>query len=278
MNNSKLNARPIQLNSKRGFFDDLFGGDAGGTLNTARNLGTLKSGSSFKRSGTVGGSDLDFFKFKLDRTTNFSAELNNRGDDPIALTVLDKRGNSITNNGNILFQNVEADDRQTLSTTRLPKGTYYVRLQNNNGSRDSYDLRLQGFTSSSNSDGSNNSDSDSRDLGSLSSRKTYRYSGRVGDSDIDLYRFNLNSRSRFSSSLFNDGSNPIAISLLDRNNRVVQTDNGRLLFANIEAGERDELFNPTLASGSYSLRVQSAVGNREDYQLRLRQSSSSLSF
>ncbi|MBW4464821.1 MAG: hypothetical protein KME07_05190, partial [Pegethrix bostrychoides GSE-TBD4-15B] len=247
-----------------------------GTINSARNLGTLKSNSSFKRSGTVGGSDLDFFKFKLDRNTDLSAELNNRGDDPIALTILDKSGNSVTNRNKILFQNVNPSDSQTLTTNRLPKGTYYIRLQNANGSRDSYDLRLKGFTSSSGSGGSGSNDI--RNLGSLSSSKTYRYSGTVGSSDTDLYRFNISNRSRFSSSLFNNGSNPIALSLLDRNNRVVQTDNGRFLFANVGAGDEAELFAPTLASGSYSLRVQSAVGDRENYQVALRRSSASLFF
>jgi hypothetical protein len=274
MNTKQFNSfSTTQSTSKRNIFDDIFGSDAGGSINSARDLGTLKSGSSFKRSGTVGGKDLDFFKFKLDRTTDFSAELNNRGDDPIAITVLNKSGNSITNGGNILFKNVDPDDSQTISTTSLPKGTYYVRLQNANGSRDSYDLRLRGETSSSGS--GNGSSNDTRNLGSLSSGRTYRYSGTVGDNDTDLYRFNVNNRSRFTTSLFNDGINPIAISLLDRNNRVVQTSNGRFLFGNAEAGDQVELFAPTLASGDYSLRVQSAVGDQENYQVTIRRSSSS---
>ena len=268
MNNSKFSS--LQSSSKRGFLDDLFGSDAGGTLNSARDLGTLKSGSSFKRSGTVGGRDLDFFKFKLDRTTDFSAELNNRSNDPIALTILGGSGNSVTNRGRTLFKNVEGGDDQILSTTSLPKGTYYARLQNANGSQDSYDLRLNGSASSG------GASSDTRSLGNLSSGRTYKYSGTVGGSDTDLYRFSVDNRSRFTTSLFNDGLNPVAVSVLDRNNRVVKTANGRFLFANIGGGQSDELFAPTLASGDYGLRVQSAVGDQEDYQVSLRRSSSSL--
>lgn len=277
MNNPKFSSlqSSSKLTSKRGFFDDLFGSDAGGSLSSARDLGTLKSGSSFKRSGTVGGSDLDFFKFKLDRTTNFSAELNNRSSNSIALTILDKSGDSVTNRGRTLFKNVEGGDDQTLSTTSLPQGTYYARLQNANGNQDSYDLRLKGSVSSGSGNGSGNG-SDIRTLGNLSSSRNYQYSGTVGGSDIDLYQFSVNNRSRFTTSLLNDGSNPIAVSVLDRNNRVVKTANGRFLFANIGSGKSDELFAPTLASGNYSLRVQSAVGNQEDYQVSIRRSSSSL--
>lgn len=275
MNTPKPNSFTAQSPTNRNFFDDLFGSDAGGTLRTARDLGTLRSGSSFKRSGTVGGRDLDFFKFRVDRTTDFSAELNNRGDNSIALTILDRSGNSITSAGNILFKNVEPGDDQTISTTRLPRGTYYARLQNTNGNRDSYDLRLRGSVSGgSGGSGSN----DIRTLGNLSTGRRYQYSGSVGGSDTDLYGFSVNRPSRLTASLFNNGSNPIAVSLLDRNNRVVQTNNGRFLFANVESGNSGELFAPTLASGNYSLRVQSAVGNREPYQVSLRRSSSSLFF
>ncbi|MFM7426270.1 MAG: hypothetical protein ACKO7W_14975 [Elainella sp.] len=253
----------------RNFFDDLFGTDAGDSQSTARKLGTLRRSSSFNRSGTVGRDDNDFFSFKLGKdTSGFRAELeNNDNGEPIAITILDRRGRAMSNNGNLLFRNVEAGDTQTLTASGLAEGEYFVRLQSVNGRDENYRLRLSG------SDSGTNGSSDSRSLGQLVRGRNYRYTGTVGGQDIDRYQFSLDSRSRFTTSLFNDSDDAIAVSILDRNNQVVQTSNGRFLFGNADPGRSVELFAPTLPAGSYTVRVQSAVGSREAYEINLQRSS-----
>lgn len=271
LRNNRLQAASSLSFASRNFFDDLFGSDAGDTQNKARKLGTLRRSSSFSRSGTVSRDDNDFFSFKLGNdTSGFTAELENRDNgEPIAITLLDRRGRVLSDDGSLLFRNVESGDTQTLSASGLPKGEYFVRLQSVNGRDEGYRLRLFG----SESGGSSSSTGDTRSLGRLARGRTYRYEGSVGGRDIDRYQFSLDSRSRFTTSLFNDSDDAIAVSILDRNNQVVQTSNGRFLFGNANAGESVDLFDPTLPSGSYTVRVQSAVGSREPYEISLRRSS-----
>jgi hypothetical protein len=257
----------------RDLFDDIFGGgsDAGDSIGTARRLGRLRRGSSFNRSGSVGRRDLDFFSFSVDRNIGFSAELENESnDEPIALTILDRQGNAVTNNGSLLFRNVEAGDTQTISVSNLPRGEYFARLQSVNGRGEDYNLRLSGSTSGSNGGGTGNS----RNIGRLARNRTYRYEGTVGGQDLDRYQFSTDRRDRLTTSLFNDSDDSIAVSILDSNNQVVQTNSGRFLFGNAEPGDSVDLFAPTLPAGSYTVRVQSAVGSREDYELSLRRGGS----
>jgi hypothetical protein len=272
-NRSSLRSRQQVFSSatrSRNFFDDLFGTDAGDTQNTASRLGTLRRSSSFTRAGTVGRSDNDFFRFTLDRdTSEFSAELeNNDNGAPIAITILDRRGRAVSSNGNLLFRNVEAGDTQTLTASGLAAGDYFVRLQSVNGRDESYRLRLSGSGSGSGSGGSDN-----RNLGRLARGRNYRYTGTVGGQDIDRYQFSVDSSSRLTTTLFNDSDDPIAVSILNRSNQVVQTSNGRFLFGNADPGSSLELFAPTLPAGSYTVRVQSAVGSREPYEINLQRSS-----
>jgi hypothetical protein len=266
--NSAAQAYTASSRASRDIFDDIFGGDAGDSISNARRLGQLRRGSSFNRSGSVGRRDSDFFSFNVRNSIGFSAELENEGDDePIAITILDRQGNAVSNNGNLLFRNVEAGDTQTISVTNLPRGEYFVRLQSVNGSGEDYDLRLAG---SAVGNGGNGGSGDTRNIGRLARNRTYRYQGTVGGQDVDRYQFSLDRRSRFTTSLFNDSDDSIAVSILDSSNQVVQTDNGRFLFGNAEPGNSIDLFDPTLASGSYTVRVQSAVGSREEYELSLR--------
>jgi hypothetical protein len=242
--------------------------DAGNSLNTAQNLGTLRRNST-RSSGTVGAADQDFFRFKVDQTTAFSARLRNssRRNQPIAVTILNRRGQAVELNQSFLFRNVAAGATDTITVNGLPKGEYFVRLQSVNGRNEAYDLELSRTTLP----GGNNQ-GDTQNLGTLIRGRDYRYEGIVGGSDIDAYRFNLDSNSRLTTTLFNSSNDPIAVSLLDRNSQVVQTTSGRFLFGNAEPGATVELFAPTLAAGEYRLRVQSAVGTQESYQLQLRRS------
>lgn len=256
-----------------GFFDNLFSSDVGNTPEKAKNIGTLKRGSSYKKSGDVGGSDLDYFKFRVDQTTSFSARLRSKSnnDQPIAITILDQRGDAVSVNGNFLFKNIEPGQTDTISVGGLPRGEYLVRLQSINGRDEDYDLELSRTRLSSG--GSGGSSGNGQTIGQLQPGRRYDYSGWVGGRDIDLYRFNLDRTSRFTASLANDSNDPIAVSILDQNNDVVQTANGRFLFGNAESRDSVTLFAPTLPSGSYTVRVQSAVGNREAYRLALSRSS-----
>lgn len=262
----------------------IFGpGDYGDSMDDAKDVGSLNRSKNYKYTGDVGGDDLDFFKIKLDEKNAFSAKLETgkNNNEPIALSVLNKNGKVVRRNGKLLFANVDEDDSQTLSVDGLGKGTYYLRVQSAKGDNENYKLN---FSLSSSLDSGDSNSSDGRDLGELTPGKSYNFTGQVGGSDVDLYNFDLDKTSRISTFLSNTASSTsgsssnrsIAFSILDSQKRTIQTTSGRFLFDNVEPGESATLFAPTLASGSYYVRVQSDVGNDLDYKLRLTRSANSV--
>ena len=256
-----------------------FGSDYGDSIKDAKNVGKLKQGKSYDYSGDVGGSDLDFFKVKLEKAGKFFATLTNKsdGNQPIAITLLNKNGKAVKTGEQFLFSNVDAGQSQTLSVDRLKAGTYYLRLQSEAGRDEDYDLKLS--QSGSNSPGSSSGGfNQAVNLGSLASGGRISRSGTVGGTDVDFYSFNVNNTSRIFATLDNSSTNanPIAISILNSQRSVVKTDSGRFLFSNVNAGASDTLFAPTLASGTYYVRVQSEVGRNESYNLELMRSSTTV--
>lgn len=262
-----------------GFFDDLFGSsDFGDSREDAENIGKLKRGRSYDYSGDVGRHDPDFFRFKISQKRSpFSARLTNDRDNdaPIAISILNKRGKVVKIDDRFLFKNIEAGDTATLSTRRLRKGTYYLRILSAEGSNEDYDVNLS-LSSSSNS---NDAFDDAFKIGELKPDRTYSYTGYVGRNDVDVYQFEVEDNSRISASLFNNSfsgdydTDSIAISILDDRQRTVQTSSGRYLFANVEPYREETLFDPTLPSGEYYIRIQSDRGEDLNYQLQLNQSS-----
>lgn len=118
---------------------------------------------------------------------------------------------------------------------------------------------------------------DAKDVGTLKSGKSYNFSGDVGGKDLDFFKVKLGKRTSFSVKLKNDsdGNQPIAISILNTSGQTVKGSNGKFLFSNIKAGKKFTLTEPKLAAGTYFVRVQSADGKDEDYDIKLFTGSSS---
>lgn len=260
------------LTTKRWSAQGFFGSsDFGDSPSTAENVGTLARNRSYSYSGDVGGRDLDFFKFQNDqRRSPFSLTLTNRSNNqPIAVSILNRRGRVIKQQGQFLFKNIEAGETGSIAIERLRRSSFFIRIQSAEGSNEDYELKFSlSNTASLPVDNALN-------IGSLIPGRRYGYGGRVGDSDIDLYRFRVSATSRIASSLFSDRFNaePIAFSILDSQRRTVQTSSGRFLFANVAPGQTETLFAPTLPTGDYYLRVQSALGREERYALEIVRSS-----
>jgi hypothetical protein len=135
------------MNSSRAL--RIFGGrDIGDTIDKAKNARLLKGGSGvFKHSGDVGGEDLDFFKFKIDTNTPFTARLKNKSRkndrDPISLSILGSDGMTLngTDGKPLSRSSIPAGTTNTIVTT-LPPGIYYIRLESAKGVDQPYKLRL----------------------------------------------------------------------------------------------------------------------------------------
>lgn len=264
--------------TRSGLFGGLFNRDPGGSIGKAKDIGTLSRSRSYSRSGEVGKKDLDFFRFKLDGTTSITAQIKNedKDKDPIAMTILDHSGNTITgNDGRFLFKNIQPGATKQIAAS-LSAGTYYVRLQSAKGSHQDYNFDLTASSSSgigSGIGGSGTNFGDTQNFGRLQSGKTYRESGSVGgNNDIDSYRFTVDRTSRIFSELSNNGNDDIAFRLLNTSGETVKTSNGDFLFANVKRGDDERILAPTLEAGTYTFVIQSKVGNNEDYSFRLGQS------
>jgi hypothetical protein len=124
------------------------GGDIGDSIDKAKDAGLLKRKTGvFKSSGDVGGKDLDFFKFKLDKTTKFSARLANKDSrndkDPISFSIVTSKGEAVKGlDGQSLFKNNIAAGSSGFVSSRLAAGTYYARLESPKGSNQNYEFRL----------------------------------------------------------------------------------------------------------------------------------------
>jgi hypothetical protein len=274
------------LSSRRsgGFLGGIFDRDIGDSTKKAKDIGTLSRSRSYSRSGDVGGKDLDFFKFKLDGSTQITAKLKNtdKDNDPIALTILKNNGNAAKgSDGKFLFQNVQSGKSKQL-TARLAAGTYFVRLQSDKGSNQNYDLDLTADSSSSGSSSGGSSSggginfNNARNIGRLQSGTTYRESGNVGGDDVDVYRFDTQGTNRILADLTNNGNDDVAFRLVNTSGETVKTGNGNFLFANVRSDDSDSLLAPTLGAGTYYFVIQSSVGRNEDYSFKLKQSSTSV--
>jgi hypothetical protein len=136
------------LNSSRKVLGVFGRNDIGDTIDKAKNARLLKQGSGvFKSSGDVGGQDLDFFKFKIDTSTVFTARLENKSRkndrDPISLSVVSGDGMTLKGaDGKLLSRDsISAGATDTISTTLSP-GIYYIRLESVKGTDQNYKLRL----------------------------------------------------------------------------------------------------------------------------------------
>ena len=252
----------------------------GDTRDDAKDVGTLKSGKSYSFSGDVGGDDLDFFKFKLSNRNSFSAKFKNNsdGNQPIAISVLDTRGNAVKgSNGKFLFSNVKALKTSTLKESGLSAGTYFLRVQSAQPRSKDEDYELS-LSVGKSSDGSSSGSIDSaQSLGSLDLGQTRSGSGSVGSNDTDFFKFDIGGTSRVVTRLTNDSFNqPIALTVLDRSGNPVKKTNGSSLFVNVNDGETGSILAPTLSSGTYYLRFTSAEGSGERYSFSVQRSAATI--
>lgn len=125
------------------------------------------------------------------------------------------------------------------------------------------------FVSSRNKD-YGNSLNRAENIGTLKASTNYRYSGDVGGRDLDFFKFKTKEQNNLTLDLANLNGNdqPIAISLLNKSGNPIKN-GGKFVFKNVEVGNVERLSITGLAKGTYYLRLQSANGRNENYNLRL---------
>ena len=222
---------------------------AGNTLATARNIGTLSTRQSF--SDFVGSTDPnDYYRFDLSQHSDFSLSLNGLSADA-DVHLLDSQGGMVASsvNGSVAAESIS----QSLGT-----GTYYVQVFPYDSSNTNYTLTLAA-TASSIPDQAGNTLATARDIGILHNSQSFF--DFVGSTDTnDYYRFDLSRRSDFSLNL--TGLNADAdIHLLSHE--------GRVLARSVNSGTTAESLSQSLNAGTYYIQVFPFSSGNTTYTLTL---------
>jgi subtilisin family serine protease len=217
---------------------------AGNTLATARNIGTLSGSQTF--SDFVGGVDTnDYYRFDLTQTSTFNLSLNG---------LSANADTQLLNSSGTVIQSSQNGGTTSESISRsLSAGTYYVRVYPNLGNTN-YSLTL----SAAPTDQAGNTLATARNIGTLSGSQTF--SDFVGSVDTnDYYRFDLTQTSTFNLSL-NGLSADADTQLLNSSGTVIQSSQN--------GGTTSESISRSLSAGTYYVRVYPYSGNTS-YSLTL---------
>ncbi|MCU0534488.1 MAG: pre-peptidase C-terminal domain-containing protein [Hydrococcus sp. Prado102] len=222
--------------------------NAGNTLDTARNVGSLSGTRTFN--DAVNTSDTnDYYRFNLTNNSNFSLTLNGLGADA-NVQLLNSAGSILSSSSNT------GKTAESISAT-LNAGDYFVRVFPNGSISTNYQISLT--ANAVPVDGAGNTLATARNLGILNGTQTMSDAVGTGDTN-DYYRFSLLDNSDFSLAL-NGLSNDADVQLLDRNGSVIKT--------SLNGGATAESLSATLNTGDYFVRVYPYGSISTNYQISL---------
>ncbi|MGD1809287.1 S8 family serine peptidase [Dapis sp. BLCC M126] len=234
-------------------------------LTNASNIGVL-NGNQFWQD-FVGTSDsIDYYRFDLDTTSDFTLFLSGLSADADVELLQDSNNNGLVDFGETIDSSVAfGNTSEEINLFNLDPGTYYIEVSQYSGDTN-YDLTL----STRPSINTLNSDLDlinASNIGVLNGEQFWQ--DFVGTSDsVDYYRFDLDTTSDFS--LFLSGLSADAdVTLLQDSNNNGLVDFGETIDSSIAAGNTSEeinLFN--LDPGTYYVEVSQYSGDT-NYDLTL---------
>ncbi|MBC6478951.1 MAG: S8 family serine peptidase [Hormoscilla sp. GM7CHS1pb] len=224
--------------------------DAGDTLATARDLGTLNDRQTF--SDFVGDVDpYDFYRFTLEDTRELNLTLEGLSSDADVLLFEDLNGNGVFDDDEFLDAPFnEGSDSETINEI-LSAGDYFVLVEPYSGDTN-YNLSLEAVPITVPPDNAGNTLATARNIGTLSETQTFN--DFVGNADqSDVYSFSLDTISDFSLRL--DGLSADA----DANVRLIMEE--ELVYYSDNADNNPEEIDLTLHPGNYFIVVDQFEGN-----------------
>jgi subtilisin family serine protease len=222
---------------------------AGNSLTTARNLGTLGALQSFQDG--VGAADTDdYYRFTVGQNRLFQLSMMGSGGDAFA--------ELLNGSGQVIASSYNFNNNSEAIARAITAGTYYVRIATFNWSGDTvYDLQL---STAAIIDRAGNHLDHARDLATLTGTQTFTdYVGTL-DSD-DYYRFRLEQVTDFKLQL--DG-------LLADADVTLRNQAGQFIASSYKDGQQSESIQRLLGSGIYYVQVQSGILSSSDTTYRLR--------
>ncbi|MDB9535037.1 pre-peptidase C-terminal domain-containing protein [Dolichospermum planctonicum CS-1226] len=221
--------------------------NAGNTLATARNIGTLTGTQSFN--DWVGSADTnDYYSFNVERQSNFSLSLTGLSADADVQL--------LNSSGTVISSSTAGGTTSESITRQLSAGTYYVQVYPYSGNT-TYSLSLTA-TAVAPVDNAGNTLDTARTVGTLTA--TQSFSDWVGKSDTnDYYEFNVERQSNFSLSLTGLSADA-DVQLLNSSGTVISSSTA--------GGTTSESITCKLSAGTYYVRVYQYSGNT-NYTLSL---------
>jgi Clostripain family/Bacterial pre-peptidase C-terminal domain len=212
--------------------------NAGNTLSTARNIGTLTTNQTF--SDWVGSTDTnDYYKFSIGSPSNLNLSLT-------GLTA-DADVQLLNSTGTVITSSTAAASASESIISQLNTGTYYVRVYPYSGSTN-YNLSL---SATAVPDLAGNTLTTARAITVGTTPTTF--SDWVGSSDTnDYYKFTLVQTSNFNVSL-NGLTSDADIQLLNSTGTVISS--------SLSSGVTEDTITQQLVAGTYYVRVYPYSGN-----------------
>jgi hypothetical protein len=223
--------------------------DPGNSLSQALDIGNLKGTRTYN--DFVGSVDLeDYYRFKLDTTSNFQLALTCLSKYTHVELILDRNGNGQVDNGEVL--NSDSGSSSASIRTPLGAGIYAIRIfPNDRNSNTTYTLQVSGTEVPATSSDPGNTLNQALDMGNFSGERTYNdFVGSVDPNDY--YRFKLDRTSNVQVSISSLSKYTHVELILDRNENG-QIDNGEVL--NSDSGSSSASIRTPLGAGIYAIRV-----------------------
>ncbi|NJL21107.1 MAG: hypothetical protein HC895_10255 [Leptolyngbyaceae cyanobacterium SM1_3_5] len=118
-----------------------FFGDGDSSIDRANEI-NLSSSSSFQDSGRVSENNPDYYRFTLRNSSSVKFNFQNRGEESIRFSIVDRTDRTISINGKRLFADLDSGNREKLGV-RFSAGTYFIRIKTSEGNDERYSFRLR---------------------------------------------------------------------------------------------------------------------------------------
>ena len=229
------------------------------TSGTAVNLDLL-TGQRYTINGFVGSADEDdYYRFRVDPVTNFSAVLNGLTQDADIDLYLDRNANGFIDSGERLTGSSRSGTQEDSVTRTLGAGTYWIQVERFGSNDTRYTLSLSGTSTGRTDTGGN--------LGVLTGER--RFSDFVGNTDeVDNYIFTINAVRDFTATLTGLEQDADIDLYIDNNfNGVI--DSGERITGSSRSGTQVDSITRSLAPAQYILQVETFGSNDTLYDLTL---------
>lgn len=232
--------------------------DAGNTLSTASNLGTLTGRRVVN--GSVSSTDLlDIYRFNTDAVSDVKLTLSGLSADADLYLIQDKNNNGLIDAGETLEYSVLSGvSSESINLSGLAIGNYFVAVDRYSGNTN-YTLTLE-------ADSAGKSLTTARNIGTLTGTRTIN--DFISEQDgTDYYRFNVTTPGSLTLRLDGMTADGDLYLIRDINNNGLVETNEIIAVSATDGTSSETIFND-LTAGTYYVRVNQYSGNT-NYKLNL---------